>query len=307
MQDAAKKAGKDPADIGYMPFPAQKDGKFCSVVAPRQPATAVNIHSKHKAAARAWVDWFANKSGYAADRAGRLRRSRARPLPAALKALHGRRRQATSSSTHGRRGEGRPRSTTPSEIGLSKADYRQKLVDIARGAAEGRPGRLLRRPEQEVADAAKTARLTHRRAPGRRRGRRTLAPTPASTRTAQTRGQHVPTTHRPQLRHGPPRRHRRRPPRRERRAAAQVARRGCSCSRPLALLSRSPTSPVANMVCYSFTDWDGISPDQELRRRSTTTSSSSPGRSCSRCSSSACYYLVASVVQIVVALYFATS
>ena len=28
---------------------------------------AVNIHSKHKAAARAWIDWFTDKSGYAED------------------------------------------------------------------------------------------------------------------------------------------------------------------------------------------------------------------------------------------------
>ena len=64
MQDAAKKAGKDPADIGFMPFPAQVDGKFCSVVGPDYQQ-AINIHSKHKAAARAWIDWFTDKSGYA--------------------------------------------------------------------------------------------------------------------------------------------------------------------------------------------------------------------------------------------------
>jgi ABC-type glycerol-3-phosphate transport system substrate-binding protein len=62
MQDAAKKAGQIPDDIGFMPFPAQKDGHFCSVVRPDYQY-AVNVHSTHKAAARAWLDWYINKSG----------------------------------------------------------------------------------------------------------------------------------------------------------------------------------------------------------------------------------------------------
>ena len=62
MQDAATKAGASPADIGFMPFPAQPGGHFCSVVRPDYQY-AVNVHSSHQQAARAWLDWYINKSG----------------------------------------------------------------------------------------------------------------------------------------------------------------------------------------------------------------------------------------------------
>jgi raffinose/stachyose/melibiose transport system substrate-binding protein len=58
-----------PADIGYMPFPVQVDGKFHSVIA-GDYKNGISIHSKHKDAARAWVDWFANNSNYATDQGG---------------------------------------------------------------------------------------------------------------------------------------------------------------------------------------------------------------------------------------------
>jgi raffinose/stachyose/melibiose transport system substrate-binding protein len=57
------------ADIGYMPFPVQVDGKFHSVLA-GDYKNAISIHSKHKDAARAWVDWFADNSNYATDQGG---------------------------------------------------------------------------------------------------------------------------------------------------------------------------------------------------------------------------------------------
>ena len=46
---------------------------------------AVNIHSKHKAAARAWIDWFIDKSGYAAGQPGRAPALKSGALPPALK------------------------------------------------------------------------------------------------------------------------------------------------------------------------------------------------------------------------------
>ena len=59
----------NPADIGYMPFPVQVDGKFHSVIS-GDYKNAISIHSKHKDAARAWVDWFADNSNYATDQGG---------------------------------------------------------------------------------------------------------------------------------------------------------------------------------------------------------------------------------------------
>ncbi len=65
MQEKAK----DPADIGYLPFPVQVDGKFHSTVS-GDYKNAISVHSKHKDAARAWIDWFADSSNYATDQGG---------------------------------------------------------------------------------------------------------------------------------------------------------------------------------------------------------------------------------------------
>ncbi|MET9967092.1 hypothetical protein ABZZ80_14525, partial [Streptomyces sp. NPDC006356] len=74
---------------------------------------------------------------------------------------------------------------------------------------------------------------------------------------------------------------------------------------PLALLIVFTYAPIANMVAYSFTDWDGVSPElhytgaenyAELFTRSDLFE-------VFRVSG---YYLAASVFQIVAALYFAT-
>ncbi|MFB7933198.1 MULTISPECIES: carbohydrate ABC transporter permease [Streptomyces] len=74
---------------------------------------------------------------------------------------------------------------------------------------------------------------------------------------------------------------------------------------PLALLITFTYAPIVNMVAYSFTDWDGVSPElhytgaenyAELFTRSELFEVFFVSG----------YYLVASVVQIVAALYFAT-
>jgi multiple sugar transport system permease protein len=74
---------------------------------------------------------------------------------------------------------------------------------------------------------------------------------------------------------------------------------------PLALLIVFTYAPIANMVAYSFTDWDGVSPElhytgaenyAELLTRSDLFEVFWVSG----------YYLAASVIQIVAALYFAT-
>ena len=108
MQAAATKAGTDPADIGYMPFPVQKGGHFCSVVA-ADYLQAININSKHQEAARAWLDWFADKSGYARPRVTADAEGRA--VPRRLEAVPGSGRPVRRAST-GQDGNREQRSTT---------------------------------------------------------------------------------------------------------------------------------------------------------------------------------------------------
>ncbi|MFF6809415.1 carbohydrate ABC transporter permease [Streptomyces sp. NPDC012403] len=74
---------------------------------------------------------------------------------------------------------------------------------------------------------------------------------------------------------------------------------------PLALLLTFTYAPIANMLAYSFTDWDGVSP--ELNWTGTENYTEILTRSeLFEVFFVSGYYLVASVVQIVLALYFAT-
>ena len=134
MEDAAKKAGADPADIGFMPFPVQKDGKFCPVTGPDY-LQAINIHSQNKAAARAWIDWFTTKSGFASDQ-GSLPTVKGDPLPktladySALGVDYISLNQAKSATVS--------QIDNTSEVGFfSGPTAAQQVIDVGRGAAKG--------------------------------------------------------------------------------------------------------------------------------------------------------------------------
>ncbi|MFF5406937.1 ABC transporter substrate-binding protein [Streptomyces misionensis] len=133
MRDAAVKAGESPDDIGFMPIPVQHGGKFCSTLV-SDYQQAVNVHSHNKAAARAWIDWFTEKSGYSAKE-GAVSALTAQPLPSTLKGY------VDNDVTMVERSEAKTAQVNAidnaAEIGLNKPDYRQKLVDLARGAQGG--------------------------------------------------------------------------------------------------------------------------------------------------------------------------
>ncbi|MFD0310571.1 carbohydrate ABC transporter permease [Streptomyces sp. NPDC127119] len=74
---------------------------------------------------------------------------------------------------------------------------------------------------------------------------------------------------------------------------------------PLALLITFTYAPVVNMVAYSFTDWDGVSPELSWTGTGNYVELFTRPELFEVFFVSG-YYLAASVVQIVVALYFAT-
>jgi multiple sugar transport system permease protein len=106
-----------------------------------------------------------------------------------------------------------------------------------------------------------------------------------------------------------------RPTRRSRRSGARPrGRRGHPLRRitpwlfllvPLALLITFTYVPVGNMIYYSFTDWDGVSPDRDYVGVDNYTQLFTRPE-LFRVFAVSFYYLAASVVQIAVALYFAT-
>ncbi len=74
---------------------------------------------------------------------------------------------------------------------------------------------------------------------------------------------------------------------------------------PLALLVTFTYVPVGNMIYYSFTDWDGVSPDRSYVGGENYTDVFTRS-DMFRVFAVSLYYLAASVVQIAIALYFAT-
>ncbi len=136
MQAAAADAGGSPDDIGYMPWPANVDGK--------QYATndgdygyAVAKNSEAKEAAKAWIIFFAEKSGYAESQ-GMVPTLLDAPLPDNLSAFQ---EADVTLIEPAAAPEGLESllSDTSNEAGIDLYGqvYRQKLVDIARGAASG--------------------------------------------------------------------------------------------------------------------------------------------------------------------------
>ncbi|AIS02155.1 ABC transporter substrate-binding protein [Streptomyces glaucescens] len=152
MRAAAEKAGTDPDDIGFMPFPVRKGGKYCAVLA-SDYQQAVSVHSGHKTAARAWVDWFTEKSGFPAKE-GAVPALRSAPMPDTLDDF------VDNDVTFLERSEARTGAVNDidnaAEIGLNKPDYRQKLVDIARGAQDGSLEDFLADLDQRWNEAAGT-------------------------------------------------------------------------------------------------------------------------------------------------------
>ena len=74
---------------------------------------------------------------------------------------------------------------------------------------------------------------------------------------------------------------------------------------PLVLLITFTYVPVANMIYYSFTDWDGVSPEIHVTGTANYTELFTRPE-LFRVFFVSLYYLAASAVQVVIALYFAT-
>jgi raffinose/stachyose/melibiose transport system substrate-binding protein len=153
MMEASRKAGTDPANIGFMPWPVQVNGKFCSVIG-ADYRQAVSIHSEHKEAARAWLDWFVDKSTYAQDQS-LLPTLKNGEMPATLKAYQEAGVEFIELTSE--KSAAISKIDNESEIGLGAPDYRQRIVDLARGTAKGTLDAEFAKLNQKWAAAITTA------------------------------------------------------------------------------------------------------------------------------------------------------
>ncbi|BCY09771.1 ABC transporter substrate-binding protein [Actinoplanes sp. L3-i22] len=135
MQDAARAAGANPDDIAFWPFPYQTGGKFHANI-DGDKLGAVSRNSKNKATAKAWLDFFVNESGFATDQQA-IPPAIDQPLPKSLQDFTATGVELVETPAATTNSGKEDEIIKESEIDLKGNIYRQKLVDVARGAAKG--------------------------------------------------------------------------------------------------------------------------------------------------------------------------
>lgn len=131
-----QQAADNPDDIAFMPFPNQVDGKFNVPIAADGP-NAINIHSENKATARAWIEYMVEESGYAESQ-DLIPTVIGAEFPESLAQLDSDDVNLLELNPAPAGKEGLTDSIDKkAEIGLWDATYRQNIVDVARGQADG--------------------------------------------------------------------------------------------------------------------------------------------------------------------------
>lgn len=82
FEQAAEQVGVDPAVVGYMPFPNKVDGDIYSVSA-NDYGMSINKNSKNIEAAKAFLFWFCEESGFA-EKEGLISVVKGKPMPELL-------------------------------------------------------------------------------------------------------------------------------------------------------------------------------------------------------------------------------
>lgn len=136
VQDAAEANGASADDIGYMAFPANVDGTQYSVIG-GDYNLGISRHSESKAAAWAWIQWFIEDSGFSENEA-MISAVASAPLPENLGGLEAAGVQLMEMNAAPAGEEGLLNEVaSDSQVDLFGNIYRQELVDVARGAADG--------------------------------------------------------------------------------------------------------------------------------------------------------------------------
>ncbi|MBY9080558.1 extracellular solute-binding protein [Paenibacillus sp. HN-1] len=127
-----KGVASNPDDVGFMPFPTNAS----KIIVPLSDdyLVGVSIHSKNKEAARAWVDWFINESGYPTTEGGGMSPVIGAELPEILKQYQG--TDVTFKPlTPAKEGEEGwvDAIDKQAEIGLWQPDFKKRIIEAAIG------------------------------------------------------------------------------------------------------------------------------------------------------------------------------
>jgi ABC-type glycerol-3-phosphate transport system substrate-binding protein len=153
MQAAAEENGASADDIGYMAFPAVADDDVQYATVGGDYNLGINKNSDVKAAAKAWIDFLIEESGFT-ETQGMVSPLLASPLPSNLADLSDNGVELIEVAAAPSGEESLFASITDeSQIDIWGNLYRQKLVDIARGAADGDMASYFAELNQRWADA----------------------------------------------------------------------------------------------------------------------------------------------------------
>lgn len=136
FQKSAEDAGAAKTVVGFMPFPSNKDGKQTATMA-GDYFLGINKNSKKQAAAKAWLDFLIEKSGFTTEQ-GMISAVKAEALPSNLASLetNGVALLELSQAPAGQESLFSD-IADKSQVDVWGNIYRQKLIDTARGQASG--------------------------------------------------------------------------------------------------------------------------------------------------------------------------
>ena len=136
MKAKAEDNGASADDIGFFAFPANVDDQQYAVIG-GDYNLGISKHSASKAAAWAWLKWLVEESGYTQTQ-GMISTLISDPLPDSLVAFEAAGVELLEINPAPAGKEALLNETSnEAQIDLYGPIYRQKLVDIARGAADG--------------------------------------------------------------------------------------------------------------------------------------------------------------------------
>ncbi|RSK28341.1 carbohydrate ABC transporter substrate-binding protein [Bacillus sp. HMF5848] len=122
----------NPSDIGYMPFPSNKDGKVYAASG-GDYKIGINLNSKNKDAAEAWLYWFINESNYAVDQGG-ISPIKGAPMPETLSAFEEMGVELISNAPPKEGQDGLvDEIDKQGEIGLWAADFKARIIEAGIG------------------------------------------------------------------------------------------------------------------------------------------------------------------------------
>ncbi|MCP3745648.1 extracellular solute-binding protein [Paenibacillus sp. FSL M7-0802] len=130
--DQIKSTAPNKEDIGFMPFPTNASKVLVPLAGDFN--LGINVNSENKAAARAWVDWFTEKSNYAVEQAGSISPLKGAPMPSILKQYEdqGVVFETLTPSQKGQEGIV-DKIDKMGEIGLWQPDFKKRIIEAAVG------------------------------------------------------------------------------------------------------------------------------------------------------------------------------